>query len=125
MHLLPDPIGEVMQPLRLLGCRRIMDVVDRRLQPEHQRRQVLPHLIVQLAGDPEALFLLGRDDPAQQGRARLLGPLALGDVLDDPHAAARLAPGIIEGRRPEADLDRGTVLLQAQRLVARMGPSLE
>ena len=64
-----------------------------RLQPQLERRELLAHLVVELAGDADALLLLDDDEPAEQLVARLLGEPAFGHL--GPQGLVR--PGEVGG----------------------------
>ena len=78
MHFLHKLIGELLQPPHApLGQRWAFVRLFQRLQAEHESREVLPHLVVQLVGDAAALLLLRGHEPPPQLLTRLFRPLAL------------------------------------------------
>ena len=86
------------QPLR--PGRTVRRRAFERLQPQLERRELLAHLVVELAGDPDALLLLDDDEPAEQFVPRLLGEPAFGHL--GPQRLVR--PGEVGGPLGHAPL---------------------
>ena len=81
VHILADPAHEVMRPLEAFpDTGRTLQVVLERLEAQHERGQMLSHLIVQFAGEAASLLFLGGDKLAPQLGPGRFGPLPAGDL---------------------------------------------